>query len=142
MARAPFQRSFVWSSPACSTVNDLGTDSGVTHFPVLEHGAQLSVRVLFVDPLRDGYRKAIAAVGSGSAADTADEIQQIVHDIGLDRRAHQEPAFARRGTARRDPPRQGGDERDPDQAPYPPKEPLPFRRSSFVDRSYPLTRLS
>jgi hypothetical protein len=116
-------------------VDDLRPDSGVPQLPAVEQGEKLSVSIPFVDAPRNGYRKDIAAVGCRSTADALDEIEEIADDLGLDRRANEEPTFTKRRTAGRQAPPPGRDERDPNQAPYPPKEPLPFRLSSFVDRS-------
>jgi hypothetical protein len=63
--------------------------------------------------------------------DPSDEVDEIAHDLGLDRSADEKPPVTAQRTPRRNPPIGGGDQGDPSQAPYPPKEPLSFRRNSF-----------
>jgi hypothetical protein len=64
-------------------MKDFRSDAGMTDFPGLEQGAQITVRRLFGHPCRDWHGEAVPPLQSRPAANMADEVDQVVHELGL-----------------------------------------------------------
>lgn len=95
--------------------------------PGLQHRAQLSTRRIFRHAVRNGDGETVRSFQSRPAADTSDEVDEILQERGLDSRTDNQLPFGAWRTPRRHPLVGGGDERDACQAPRPPKEPQLLR---------------
>jgi hypothetical protein len=114
-------------------MEDFRSDAGVTDFPGLEQGAQITVRRLFGHPCGDRDREAVPPLQGCPAANSADEVDQVVHELRLYGRAHDQLPLWNPSMSRRDPPVGGRNERDAGQAPHPPKEPYFLRLSPHCE---------
>jgi hypothetical protein len=114
-------------------MKDFRSDAGMTDFPGLEQGAQITVRGLFGHPCGDRHGEAVPPLQGRPAANMADEVDQVVHELRLNGRPHDQLPLLNPSTSRPDSPVHARNERDAGQAPHPPKEPYFLRLSPHCE---------
>ena len=105
----------------------------MTDFPGLEQRAQITVRRILGHPGGDRDGEAVPPLQGRPAAYSADEVDQVVDELGLHRRPHDQLPLRNPTASRRDPLVGGRNDRNAGQAPHPPKEPFLLRLSPHFE---------
>jgi hypothetical protein len=113
-------------------MKDFRSDAGMTDFPGLEQGTQITVCRLFGHPCGDRHGEAVPPLQGRPAANLADEVDEVVHELRLDGGPHEYVALRMRGAPARDCPARdcpirGRDDGSPGEGPCPPQDPFRLR---------------